>query len=171
MYKAKIEVVNNGEGILEITDVSESDEALGNREIFITDGHGETYYINMNVISVTELFEMPARDLAYKIVFKATPSGPVQEGSIYETTEYAISTYFADRYILKLLDSMHCNNGCGSNMREQSKVFEIINNIEGAKRYLAQCELYKAQRLLDYISGYHCNSVVNVNCCYCGKEY
>lgn len=170
MYKALIKIENISPNSIQITDLSEGDEEIGLREVFITDGYGRTSRVQFEPVATVEIIETENKDLAYKFEFKATPVNTYEEESEYETVQYYVNTMHSEMYLLKISDSFYCKNLCNQDLSTQAKIFELINNIEGAKRQASFCNIFKSQKLLDYINEEKCNSSPSNNC-KCGHDY
>lgn len=170
MYNPKIKIIDAGISQLGIIDESEYDEIIVSRTLTITNGYGDITELEFPSLS-NIIYIKTDIDMAYKIEYVAVTE-TADPNTTYNVIEYYLHTTKSEAYLLKLMNGLHCKNNCSIDISLQAKIFEIINNIEGAKRFTYCKEIYKAQRLLDYISDYYCTNEVNYNCCNrCGAEY
>lgn len=156
MYQAKINIVDIKRGEFTIEDVSDSDESIIERRVFLIDGKGnsETYYFDLsNKINISGL----KQDMVYSIDYEAIPASAQFSSQYTITSVFGIYSY-SESLLLSLQDKIRCGRKGICNDIEASRLIklssEVIYGIEAAKYYVARCHSASAQEILDYLNDY-----------------
>ena len=156
MYQAKVKVVDIKRGEFTLEDISDSDEIILERRVFLIDGQGNsnTYSFDIsNKIHITGLNQ----DMVYSIDYEAIPDSATF-GSTYILNSVFGVFSFSESLLLTLQEKIRCERKGICNDVEASKLIklssEVIYGIEAAKFHISKCRPKQAQDVLDYMYDY-----------------
>lgn len=151
MYNAKINVEVIDNHTIRIVDLSEGEETIIERILTIRTAKGCENYYTLGLLENELIVEDYDSDIALQVSLVSTP----EEES--ETSTYSDCIVFPfvpkmEKYILSLNAKLYCNNQCAG--KDLTKALDISYNHDGMLMFAECGDLYKTQRMIDYIEDY-----------------
>lgn len=151
MYNAKIDIEVIDNHTIRVVDLSEGEEIIIGRIVSIRTAKGCENTYTFDLLENEMIIEDYDSDIALQVEFVATP----EEES--ETSTYTDCIVFPfvprmENYILSLNAKLYCDRKC--NNKDLAKGLDISYNYDGMLMFAECGDLYKTQRMIDYIQDY-----------------
>lgn len=161
MYRAEISILNLDKNSFRVIDESEQTEVILNRILLVRSASGKEKYYTFDVAqNYIDIDDFNA-DIALEITLTATPQTEDETSTYTACLVYAFINNI-EEYILSLNAKIFCNKDCKNDSLIEA--LDISYNYDGIIRFAECNDLYKTQRLIDYINSYM-PSKEKSNCC------